>query len=47
VDPVTATAAERPDLAGRLNDFNPWPTFMRQDPVGSMNYADPIAAYPE
>jgi GNAT superfamily N-acetyltransferase len=47
MDILTATAAERPDLAARLNDFNSWPTFMRQDPVGSVYYADPVAAYPE
>jgi GNAT superfamily N-acetyltransferase len=47
VDILTATAAERPDLAARLNDFNPWPTFMRQDPVGSVYYADPVEAYPD
>jgi hypothetical protein len=47
VDVLTATAAERPDLAARLNDFNPWPTFMRHDPVGSVYYVDPVEAYPE
>src|ERR1700735_4863583 len=44
---LTATVAERPDLAPLLGDFNPWPRFMHQDPVGSLYYADPVALYPE
>ena len=47
MDVLTATVAERPDLAPLLDDFNAWPTFMRQDPVGSLYYDDPVAAYPE
>ena len=47
MDVLTATAAERPDLAARLNDFNSWAPFMRQDPVGSVYYRDPVDAYPE
>jgi hypothetical protein len=47
MDVLTATVAERPELASLLDDFNVWPTFMRQDPVGSLYYADPVAAYPE
>jgi hypothetical protein len=47
VDVLTATVAERPDLAPLLDDFNPWPRFMRQDPVGSLYYADPVTAYPK
>jgi GNAT superfamily N-acetyltransferase len=47
VDVLIATVAERPDLAPRLGDFNPWPRFMRQDPVGSVYYADPVEAYPQ
>ena len=47
MDVLIATAAERPDLAPLLSDFNPWPRFMREDPVGLLYYADPVAAYPE
>jgi GNAT superfamily N-acetyltransferase len=47
LDVLTATVAERPDLAPLLDDFNVWPTFMRQDPIGSLYYADPVGAYPE
>jgi GNAT superfamily N-acetyltransferase len=44
---LTATVAERPDLAPLLGDLNPWPRFMHQDPVGSLYYADPVGLYPE
>lgn len=44
---LTATIAERPDLAGLLSDFNPWPRFMHQDPVGLLYYADAVDMYPE
>ena len=44
---MTATMTERPNLAERLDDFNPWPRFMHQDPVGSLYYADPVAMYPD
>jgi GNAT superfamily N-acetyltransferase len=47
VDVLIATVAERPDLAPLLGDFNAWPAFMRQDPVGSLYYTDPVEAYPE
>ena len=47
MDLLTATVAERPDLAQLLDDFNPWPRFMHQDPVGSLYYADPVGMYPE
>ena len=47
MDLLTVTVAERPDLARLLNDFNPWPRFMHQDPVGSLYYADPVGMYPE
>ena len=47
MDLLVATVAERPDLAPLLGDFNPWPRFMRQDPVGWLYYADAITAYPE
>ena len=47
MDVRIATVAQQPDLAPLLNDFDPWPPFMRQDPVGSLYYADPVAAYPE
>jgi hypothetical protein len=47
VDLLTATVAQRPDLAPLLGDLNPWPRFMCQDPVGSLYYADPATAYPE
>src|SRR3954451_13203017 len=47
MDVLIATVAERPDLASLLDDFNDWPTFMRQDPIGALYYADPVAAYPE
>ncbi len=47
MDLLTVTAAERPDLAHLLNDFNSWPRFMHQDPVGSLYYADPVGMYPE
>ncbi len=47
MDLLTATVAERPDLAPLLDDFNPWPLFMRQDPIGWLYYADPVTAYPE
>jgi hypothetical protein len=39
--------ADRPDLAPLLNDFNPWPRFMQQDPIGALYYADPVGMYPE
>ena len=39
--------ASGPDLAPLLDGFNEWPAFMRQDPIGSLYYADPVAAYPE
>ena len=44
---LIATVAQRPDLASLLDDFNPWPRFMRQDPVGWLYYEDPVTAYPE
>jgi GNAT superfamily N-acetyltransferase len=47
VDLLIATVAQRPDLAPLLGDFNPWPRFMRQDPVGWLYYADPVTAYPD
>jgi GNAT superfamily N-acetyltransferase len=47
VDLLTATIAQRPDLAPLLGDFNVWPMFMRQDPIGSLYYADPVGMYPE
>ena len=47
MDVLTANVAQRPDLAPLLGDFSPWPRFMTQDPVGSVYYADPVAAYPE
>jgi GNAT superfamily N-acetyltransferase len=47
VDVLTATVAQRPDLAPLLDDFNAWPRFMRQDPVSSVYYADPVTGYPE
>ena len=47
MDVRISTVAERPDLARLLDDFNVWPTFMRQDPIGSLYYADPVGAYPE
>lgn len=47
MDIVTATAAHRPDLAPLLDQFNPWPTFMRQDPVAGLYYDDPVAMYPD
>jgi len=47
VDILTATVAQRPDLAPLLHDFNAWPDFMRQDPIGSLYYADPATAYPK
>jgi len=47
MDVLTATIAQRPDLASLLRQFNAWPPFMRQDPVGSLYYADPATAYPE
>ena len=47
MDVLTATVAQRPDLAPLLDDFNVWPAFMHQDPIGSLYYADPVAAYPE
>jgi hypothetical protein len=47
VEILTATVAERPDLAPLLDDFNPWPRFMRQDAVASAYYADADTAYPE
>jgi GNAT superfamily N-acetyltransferase len=46
MDLLTVTVAERPDLARLLDDFNPWPRFMHQDPVGSLYYADPVGMYP-
>ena len=46
MDVLIATVAERPDLAPLLDDFNPWPAFMRQDPIGSLYYEDPVANYP-
>lgn len=47
MDLMITTAARRPDLAPLLTDFNDWPTFMRQDPVGTLYYADAVTAYPE
>lgn len=47
MDLLTVTVAKRPDLAQLLHDFNPWPRFMHQDPVGSLYYADPVGMYPE
>ena len=47
MDVLIATVAQRPDLARLLDDFNVWPTFMRQDPIGSLYYDDPVTAYPE
>jgi GNAT superfamily N-acetyltransferase len=47
MDVLIATAAERPDLAPLLDDFNVWPTFMRQDPISSLYYVDPVSWYPE
>src|SRR3954447_20566053 len=47
MDVLIATVAERPDLAALLTDFNSWPTFMHQDPIGALYYADTVAAYPE
>lgn len=47
IDLLIATVAERPDLAPLLGDFNPWPRFMHQDPVGWLYYADAVTAYPE
>jgi GNAT superfamily N-acetyltransferase len=47
MDVLTATVAQRPDLARLLGDFNVWPPFMRQDPIGSLYYADAVTAYPE
>jgi hypothetical protein len=44
---MAVTVAERPDLASLLGDFNPWPRFMQQDPVGSLYYADAVGLYPE
>lgn len=44
---LITTAAQRPDLVPLLSDFNDWPTFMRQDRMGALYYADPAAAYPE
>src|SRR5690349_9147026 len=47
MDLLVANVADRPDLAPRLRDFNVWPPFMMQDPIGSLYYADPVDAYPE
>ncbi len=47
MDLVTATIAQRPDLAPLLGSLNPWPRFMHQDPVGWLYYADAVTAYPE
>ena len=47
MDIQIATVAERPELAPLLWDFNPWPQFMRQDPVGDLYYVDPETTYPE
>jgi hypothetical protein len=47
VDILTATLAQRPDLAPLLGTFNPWPQFMKEDPIGSLYYADPVQAYPD
>jgi GNAT superfamily N-acetyltransferase len=44
---LVATAEERPDLVPLLGQFNPWPMFMRQDPISSLYYADPVGMYPE
>ena len=47
MDVLIATVAQRPDLARLLRDFDAWPEFMSQDPVGSLYYADPVGSYPE
>jgi len=45
VDIVTASVAQRPELADLLYRFSPWPVFMRQDPIGDLYYNDPVSAY--
>jgi hypothetical protein len=47
VDLLITTAAQRPDLVPLLADFNDWPRFMRQDPIGDLYYADHVAAFGE
>jgi GNAT superfamily N-acetyltransferase len=46
VDLVIASLADRPDLADRFYDFDDlWPTFLQQDPVGSLFYARATTTY--
>jgi GNAT superfamily N-acetyltransferase len=47
MDLLVTTAAQRPDLVPLLGDFNDWPAFMRQDPVGPLYFNDFETAYPE
>lgn len=47
MDLQISTVAQRPELAPLLKDFNDWPVFMRQDPIGSLYYVDPVTAFPE
>ena len=45
MDILITTVAQRPDLARLLDDFNVWPRFMRQDPIGSLTIEDFIQKY--
>ncbi|KGN38592.1 hypothetical protein [Knoellia subterranea] len=48
MDLQIATLAERPDLAHLLRDFDdPWPEFMKWDPVGDLYYSRVSTTYPE
>ena len=47
MDLSISTAAQRPDLVPLLGELDIWPTFMQQDPVGWLYYADAETAYPE
>lgn len=45
---VIATRAERPDLAEHQQEFDdPWPEFMKWDPIGDLYYARTSTTYAE
>jgi GNAT superfamily N-acetyltransferase len=46
MDLLVTTAGRRPDLVPLLEDFDPWPAFMRRDPVAPLYYRDPATAHP-
>ncbi|WP_062214761.1 hypothetical protein [Streptomyces sp. NBRC 109706] len=47
MDLLVTTAARNPELVPLLGDFSPWPTFMLQDQISPLYYADARTAWPE